>query len=90
MSINKLPAAVWPLIYGAVYLALQTFVAAQWPGTPPAYVLGLMALLGGLQGTIKLIWPDPKAPELPPGVSAQAGMAGPAAPQESKLTRFLF
>ena len=93
MSINKLPAAVWPLIYGAIYLGLQTFVSAQWPGTPPSYVLGIMALLGALQGTLKLIWPEPPAPDLLPGVKAQAaprGLAAPAPQKESKLTRFLF
>ncbi len=91
MSIDKLPGAFWVILFGAIYAGLQAFVTAQWPDAPPAAVLGLMTTLGVLMGLVKVLWPQPVAPALPPGVSAQAGMAGPAAPQqESKVKRFLF
>ncbi len=35
MNINRIPGAVWPVLYAAIYLGLQTFVSAQWPDTPP-------------------------------------------------------
>ena len=75
MSINRIPGAVWPVLYGAVYLGLQTFVAAQWPDTPPAYLLGLMAALGVLQGAVKVLWPAPVEPL--PDAAPRGTMAAP-------------
>ncbi len=86
--IDRIPGAVWPIVFGGIYAGLQVFVAAQWPDAPPATVMGVMASLGVLMGTLKIMWPDPKAPELPPGVSAQAGMAAPAGKKPGKVSRF--
>ena len=98
MNINRIPGAVWPVVYGAVYLGLQTFVSAQWPDTPPAYLLGLMAALGVLQGAIKVLWPQPTVPlqdgaALPTGAAAAprgAVEAQPVKAQPGKVSRFLF
>jgi len=93
MNINRIPGALWPLLYGAVYVGLQTFVAAQWPDTPPAYLLGLMAALGVLQGAIKVLWPAPTVPlaDQPPGAAGlPRGAPTPPAPkQPGKVSRFL-
>ena len=87
MNIDRIPGAVWPVLYGAVYLGLQTFVAAQWPDTPPAYLLGLMAALGVLQGAVKVLWPAPAMPlqdAAPRGeMAAPEPVAGPG-----KVSRF--
>ncbi len=89
MTINNLPGAIWPILFGAIYAGLQVFVSAQWPDAPPASVLGIMTALGVLMGALKVLWPEPKVPELPPGVSAQAGMAGPGATQQpGKVAKF--
>ena len=90
MTIDRLViGAIWPIVYGAIYLGLQTFVSAQWPDTPPAYVLGIMALLGGLQGAIRLLWPQ--TPAAPDGAAAAPrGMVAPETPkaQPGKVARF--
>ena len=86
MSINRIPGAVWPVLYGPVYLGLQTFVAAQWPDTPPAYLLGLMAALGVLQGAVKVLWPTPTVPlqeAAPRGAALPEPQIGPG-----KVSRF--
>ena len=86
MSINRIPGAVWPVLYGAVYLGLQTFVAAQWPDTPPAYLLGVMAALGVLQGAVKVLWPAPAEPlqdAAPRGAALPEPVTGPG-----KVSRF--
>jgi len=31
MTINNLPGAIWPILFGAIYAGLQVFVSAQWP-----------------------------------------------------------
>lgn len=87
-EVDRIPGAVWPIVFGGIYAGLQVFVAAQWPDAPPATVLGLMAALGVLMGTLKILWPDPPAPQLPPGVSAQAGMVAPAEKKPGKISRF--
>lgn len=87
-EVDRIPGAVWPIVFGGIYAGLQVFVAAQWPDAPPATVLGLMAALGVLMGTLKILWPDPPAPQLPPGVSAQAGMVAPAKKRPSKISLF--
>ncbi len=100
MTINNLPGAIWPILFGAIYAGLQVFVSAQWPEAPPATVLGIMTALGVLMGALKVLWPEPKAqaeyPQPPPGVQAQAGLAGPGQgpgpgpeKQPSKVVRFL-
>ena len=94
MNINRIPGAVWPVLYGAVYLGLQTFVAAQWPDTPPAYLLGLMAALGVLQGAIKILWPEPTVPlqDIPPGAAAAprgAAVTPVTVATPGKVNRFL-
>lgn len=89
MNIDRVPGAVWPIVYTAIYLGLQSFVSAQWPDTPPSYILGAMVTLGALQGLLKVMWPAPSAPELPPGVSAQAGLAGPVPEKKpGRINRF--
>lgn len=93
MTINNLPGAIWPILFGAIYAGLQVFVSAQWPTAPPATVLGIMTALGVAMGAVKLLWPQPTpepAADLPPGVSAQAGMTAPEPQkQPGKLSRFL-
>lgn len=93
MNINRIPGAVWPVVYGAVYVGLQTFVSSQWPDSPPAYLLGLMAALGVLQGAIKVLWPQPVTllGDQPPGVAGlPRGATEPPAPkQPGKVSRFL-
>lgn len=88
MSIDKIPGAIWPILFGALYAGLQVFVSAQWPDAPPASVLGIMTALGILMGAVKVLWPQAPGPELPPGVSAQAGMVAPQAKQPGKVSRF--
>lgn len=90
MTINNLPGAIWPILFGAIYAGLQVFVSAQWPDAPPATVLGVMTALGVLMGAVKVLWPEPKAPELPPGVQAQAGLAAPKMPKANpgKVAKF--
>lgn len=88
MTISNLPGAIWPILFGAIYAGLQTFVSAQWPDAPPASVLGIMTALGVLMGAIKVLWPQPATPELPPGATAQAGMVAPTK-QPGKVRRFL-
>lgn len=92
MSINKLPGAFWIALVGGLGVVAEVFVSAQWPDTPPAWVLAGMAALGVLVGLVKVLWPQDAAtaPNLPPGVQAQAGMAAPEPQKESKLVRFLF
>lgn len=97
MSIDKLPGAFWIALVGGIGVVAEVFVSAQWPESQPAWVLAGMAALGVLVGLVKVLWPEPKAPavsdaNLPPGVSAQAGLSAPVAAQkkESKLTKFLF
>lgn len=99
MTINNLPGAIWPILFGAIYAGLQVFVSAQWPEAPPATVLGIMTALGVLMGAVKVLWPEPKPAtvsdaNLPPGASAQAGLAAPGAAvapvkQPGKVQRFL-
>lgn len=97
MTINNLPGAIWPILFGAIYAGLQVWVSAQWPEAPPATVLGIMTALGVLMGAVKVLWPQPKTPSadanLPPGASAQAGLAAPggasgAVRQPGKVQRF--
>ena len=89
MTINNLPGAVWPILFGAIYAGLQVFVSAQWPTAPPATVLGLMTALGVLMGAVKVLWPQTPAP--PDGAAAAPrGMVAPETPkaQPGKVVRF--
>lgn len=86
MTINNIPGAVWPILFGAIYAGLEVFVRAQWPEAPPATVLGLMTALGVAMGAVKVLWPQAPIIEPPSGV-ASAPMAAPE--ERGKLSRFL-
>jgi len=97
-AIDRLPGAVWPILFGAIYAGLQVFVSAQWPDAPPATVLGIMTALGVLMGALKVLWPTPTVPlagaaALPAGVAADASPRGavaqPTPKQPGKVSRFL-
>ena len=91
MTINNLPGAIWPILFGAIYAGLQVFVSAQWPDAPPATVLGIMTALGVAMGAIKVLWPEAQSNVLPPAVAAQArGIATPEPEKKpGKVARFL-
>jgi hypothetical protein len=92
MTINNLPGAVWPILFGAIYAGLQVFVSAQWPDAPPATVLGLMTALGVAMGAVKVLWPQTPAATPPDGAAAAPrGLAAPEPPkaQPSKMARVL-
>lgn len=52
LMIDRIPGAVWPIVYTAIYLGLHRSSPAQWPDTPPSYILGAMVTLGALQGLL--------------------------------------
>lgn len=56
MSINNLPGAIWPILFGAIYAGLQVFVSAHRPVAPPAEIVRWAQPVLDAQPAARLEW----------------------------------
>ena len=85
---SKIPGAFWIGLIGLLAMGVQTFVAVQWPESPPALAAAIVVVAGGLVGLAKALWPEPKVTPPPDAQAAVRMLESP--PQRSRVSKFFF
>lgn len=83
--VKGIPGYVWVGIMSILTVTFQTFIEAQWPGTPPAWAVALSACLVMTAKLVAVIWPTPST--MPPNAAALSAPTAEARP--SKVRRLL-
>lgn len=83
--VKGIPGFVWVGIMSILTVTFQTFIEAQWPGTPPAWAVSLSACLVMTAKLVAVVWPTP--PAAPPNTAALS--APPTTNKPGKVRRLL-